>query len=268
VVARAGRAFGLSRLGTLSQSTNQLSCSHNELTALLTKAAVASGCPFGVAEEVARAGCLLQAQNARGVARTLSALERVSRERSSGNGETGFAAPRCREFAHLCVAIEGLALLDVAIAAGFEPEPASISVEEVDSLELLLALMVVLHQDTSLEFKVTLSDGSHVTIADGQTCTICELISIDKVTTPASGCIDSTTAQNTGYGPLTLTLIRQSTSVDSQAMHQPGKHNALDQLSVNPADWAAATRLAEKTYVPASESSRLGGAGAGLTDND
>jgi len=154
VVARVGRAFGLSRLGTLSQSTNQLRCSHNELTALLTKAAVASGCPFGVAEEVARAGCLLQAQNAEGVAITLSALERVSRERSSGNGDTGFAASRCREFAHLCVAIEGLALLDVVIAAGLEPEPASISVEEVDSPALLLAMMVVRHQDTNLEFKV------------------------------------------------------------------------------------------------------------------
>lgn len=37
---------------------------------------------------------------------------------------------------------------------------------------------------------------------------------------------------------------------------------------VGDADWATLMSLAAKTYVPATEASRAGGAGAGLRDND
>jgi len=39
-------------------------------------------------------------------------------------------------------------------------------------------------------------------------------------------------------------------------------------LDVDPTIWAALDAFAQKTYVPATEASRLKGAGAGLTDND
>jgi hypothetical protein len=39
-------------------------------------------------------------------------------------------------------------------------------------------------------------------------------------------------------------------------------------IEVNPDIWAVLERYSRKTFVPASEASRLAGAGAGLTDND
>ena len=48
----------------------------------------------------------------------------------------------------------------------------------------------------------------------------------------------------------------------------PAQHQTAGAVEVDEADLARAQELAHKTYVPASDASRLKGAGAGLTDND
>lgn len=47
-----------------------------------------------------------------------------------------------------------------------------------------------------------------------------------------------------------------------------GPHNGQTAIDVPTTTWEVAAQLAARTYVPATEESRLKGAGAGLTDND
>ena len=56
-----------------------------------------------------------------------------------------------------------------------------------------------------------------------------------------------------------------SSGMITRAAHKPTAPDAAD---VDAADWERLNKLAMKSYVPASAESRLGGAGAGLTDND
>lgn len=58
------------------------------------------------------------------------------------------------------------------------------------------------------------------------------------------------------------TLLLKHVS-DRPSLADPCKRIAMD-----PTLWAHLNKLAAKTYVPATEASRLSGAGAGLTDND
>lgn len=48
----------------------------------------------------------------------------------------------------------------------------------------------------------------------------------------------------------------------------PAQHSTAGAVEVDESDLARAQELAHKTYVPATDASRLKGAGAGLTDND
>jgi|UPI0005951F6B hypothetical protein len=49
---------------------------------------------------------------------------------------------------------------------------------------------------------------------------------------------------------------------------QPASPRPRGPVDIDDTLWAALSTLAAKTYVPATEASRLAGAGAGLTDND
>ena len=51
-------------------------------------------------------------------------------------------------------------------------------------------------------------------------------------------------------------------------MAKPEESVEIVEIFVDPAVWSRLGALAHKSYVPASEASRLAGAGAGLTDND
>lgn len=50
--------------------------------------------------------------------------------------------------------------------------------------------------------------------------------------------------------------------------HVPASSPRQTRMTPHPADWDALNRFAHKTYAPATEESRLLGAGAGLSDND
>lgn len=64
------------------------------------------------------------------------------------------------------------------------------------------------------------------------------------------------------------TLMTRQASVTLAPSEAPKDRPMLTRASPDPDDWKALTRLARRTYAPASEASRLSGAGAGLTDND
>lgn len=49
---------------------------------------------------------------------------------------------------------------------------------------------------------------------------------------------------------------------------RPCLANPRQRIAMDPTLWAHLNKLAAKTYVPASDASRLSGAGAGLSDND
>ena len=49
---------------------------------------------------------------------------------------------------------------------------------------------------------------------------------------------------------------------------RPPTKTVATRVEMSPTLWAHLNKLAAKTYVPASDASRLAGAGAGLTDND
>ena len=55
--------------------------------------------------------------------------------------------------------------------------------------------------------------------------------------------------------------------VKHSAADRPAPRSA-ERVQVSPDDWAVLKGLAQRTYVPATDESRLRGAGAGLDDND
>ncbi len=191
---------------------------------------------------------------------TLAALAQVADERSPGQVvERAMSASLCLQFECIAVAACGPSLLDIAIAAGLENPGALVSVEKLDSLSLLLALIIVRHQDTGLGFELILSDDALAVIDAESTCTLSDFSEVQK------NVISLHDDLTVNYGPVKLRLRQQQATSAPRNLPVAGSPAALN---VNASDWSAAAGLAQKTYVPASESSRLGGAGAGLTDND
>lgn len=67
----------------------------------------------------------------------------------------------------------------------------------------------------------------------------------------------------TGHIPLTPQPLRLSYSDE-----RPAPASCQDRVALAPHDLATLTQFAHRTYAPATEASRLAGAGAGLNDND
>ena len=214
-------------------------CSANEVLQIARKACIGSGLAMDRAEDLAEAAALLQCSGHDGLAQLLVLLE--GHEAASANlpatvqiDLVGRSTDQLR-VSHLRPHIEGVAVIDWLLA---NPQTGTVFIEKTDDKMLLFGLLACAIQRFGGVFILKASHKPEpVTIRD------------------ASQLKDGLPETEV------WTLSYQSGQVASSAVLY---HHTDTDLSV----WEALEARANLTYVPATETSRQKGAGAGLVDND
>ena len=204
----------------------------NEISATFRKAAVGNGFDVGRAQDIAAAGCWLVSKGRDGAGAVLQAIE-AGPQPINFDGENS-------HFQNVHVASCGLAAVDIVEGS----ECFVVSFDPLDVPELLLGFVGV----------ASGANGNDYTLAFGSKGGV--LL-----------CVEPDTSLDEFFGDKAATMaiwtIRQGVviSQDDQTSQGDGHRIDLD-------TWVKLLDFAHKTYVPASDASRLSGAGAGLVDND
>ncbi len=214
-------------------------CSANEVLQIARKACIGSGLAVDRAEDLAEAAALLQCSGQDGLAQLLVLLE--GHEAASANlpatvqiDLVGRSTDQL-SVRHLRPHVEGVAVIDWLLA---NPQTGTVFIEKTDNKMLLFGLLVCAIQRFGGVFILQASHKAEpFTIRD------------------ASQLKDGLPETKV------WTLSYQSGQVASSAVLY---HHTDTDLSV----WEALEARANLTYVPATETSRQKGAGAGLVDND
>ena len=214
-------------------------CSSNEVLQIARKACIGSGLTVDRAEDLAEAATLLQCSGHDGLAQLLVLLE--GHEAASAHlpstvqiDSVGRSTDQLR-VSHLRPHIEGVAVIDWLLA---NPQTGTVFIEKTDDEMLLIGLLVCAIQRFGGVFILQASHKAEpFTIRD------------------ASQLKDGLPETEV------WTLSYKSGQVASSAVLY---HHTDTDLSV----WEALEARANLTYVPATETSRQKGAGAGLVDND
>ena len=214
-------------------------CSANEVLQITRKACIGSGLAVDRAEDLAEAAALLQCSGHDGLAHLLVLLE--GHEAATAHlpatveiDLVGRSTDQLR-VSHLRPHIEGVAVIDWLLA---NPQTGTVFVEKTDDKMLLFGLLVRAIQRFGGVF---ILQASHKA----------ESFTIRDASQLKDGLPETEV----------WTLSYQSGQVASSAMLY---HRTETDLSV----WEALEARARLTYVPATETSRQKGAGAGLVDND
>ena len=214
-------------------------CSANEVLQIARKACIGSGLAVDRAEDLAEAAALLQCSGHDGLAQLLVLLE--GHEAASAHlpatvqiDSVGRSTDQLR-VSHLRPHIEGVAVIDWLLA---NPQTGTVFIEKTDDKMLLIGLLVCAIQRFGGVFILQASHKAEpFTIMDASQL---------KDGLPETG---------------VWTLSYKSGQVASSAVLY---HHTDTDLSI----WEALEARANLTYVPATETSRQKGAGAGLVDND
>ncbi|MEM9030045.1 MAG: DUF3726 domain-containing protein [Pseudomonadota bacterium] len=204
----------------------------NEIDVVVRKAAVGVGWSYGVGEDVGRAAAWLVAQGHDGVGTAIAAIQPGASVARCEPTADGWAFPQAR------VAAVGLSAFELL---AIDPSRRVI-LRNVDHPLLLIGLAGVAAVD----------NGGAYMLTGCTTERIAERINVSANHATFAG------AKLTG----------ETVSVERST---PSNHAPLETQAVAVIDdtvWRQALALAARTYVPASETSRAHGAGAGLTDND
>ena len=214
-------------------------CSANEVLQIARKACIGSGLAVDRAEDLAEAATLLQCSGHDGLAQLLVLLE--GHEAASAHllatvqiDLVGRSTDQLR-VSHLRPHIEGVAVIDWLLA---NPQTGTVFIETTDDKMLLFGLLVCAIQRFGGVFMLQASPKA-------------EPVTIRGASQLKDGLPDTEVWM----------LSYQSGQVASSAVLY---HHTNTDLSV----WEALETLAKLTYVPATETSRQKGAGAGLVDND
>ena len=214
-------------------------CSANEVLQIARKACIGSGLAVDRAEDLAEAAALLQCSGHDGLAQLLVLLEghEAASTHLPATVQIDLVSHSTDQLrvSHLRPHIEGVAVIDWLLA---NPQIGAAVIEKIDDWVILVGLLVCAVQRFGGVFILQASHKAEpVTIRD------------------ASQLKDGLPKAEV------WTLSYQSGPVASSAVLY---HHTDTDLSV----WEALEARANLTYVPATETSRQKGAGAGLVDND
>ena len=214
-------------------------CSANEVLQIARKACIGSGLAVDRAEDLAEAAALLQCSGHDGLAQLLVLLEghEAASTHLPATVQIDLVSHSTDQLrvSHLRPHIEGVAVIDWLLA---NPQTGTAFIEKTDDKMLLLGLLVCAIQHFGGVFIFQASHKAEpVTISDAFQ------LKDDLPETEV------------------WTLSYESGQVASSAVLY---HHTDTDLSV----WEALEARANLTYVPATETSRQKGAGAGLVDND
>ena len=207
----------------------------NEAAGMATKAAWGAGRPWGLAQEAGNAVSALEAMRLPGAAslfNLLAATDRLPCERlrpiTTGNGN--WASENS-----LCPLLTGAYIAD----AGGEEFAAELDAVYAPLLLLPFARLHCAGVQISWDNALILANRTEASVeGNGLSDTVARAVQIAPL---ASSALDASKITHSScWGPVDI----------------------ADEI------WEALSAFAHRTYVPATEASRLKGAGAGLTDND
>jgi hypothetical protein len=214
----------------------------NEIEAMGRKAARGAGMSWGLAEEAGKAVRWLALNGRPGLAalvRLLEGQDGTPYERLRPHVEEAAGNPLWRAGGGtLCPIAAGAALADLAAEIGAPP---GIALERVAEPLLLLPFLARAARYEGRAFALEAGGETVPLYPDG----------------PAGGPVP------TLEGAMPARVFAWTAERNS-----PPPEQSVRGVAVEDELWTRAGRFAERTYVPASDASRLSGAGAGLTDND
>ena len=208
-----------------------------EIQTILRKAVIGAGFPVGLAEECGRAGAWLAASGQDGVGSVLMAIRGGKRA-----PVTPVAEGNRLIFPETSVALTGPSVIDLLVGVDVD----DIQLRLVDAPLLMIGMAGVAAADYGREF-ILVSDGN-----------------IFAEVSPSGLTLNGDTPPPGGQMGIKCQV---ATAVAGEALPVRSREGT-DGAIVDAKLWHEALALAFNTYVPASDVSRVAGAGAGLTDND
>lgn len=210
-------------------------CSLNEIGSTLRKAAVGSGYPVGLAADIAAAGVWLCARDLDGVDAVLASIG------SGFESDTDWAPDgTVLQVGDASISRFGTSFLELLAAKEVE----RVVVERADSPLLLVGLAGVVAGASQTRFELSVGTGLTVVVSP-------------RTVHPTVGVVGLES------GPITIVEFDERGDGETTEPF-PTVHG----VEVSEHQLAVAMKLAARTYVPATEASRMSGAGAGLSDND
>lgn len=210
-----------------------MTLSLNEIEATAKRAARGAGYPWGLAEEAGKATRWLCSRDVDGCGALAGLLKQFDGKDIEGRLPQTEGASWTAQCGMLCPLATGAAISDFALQIGAN----GVQMETVAAPVLLVPFAALLAHEFEKPVIVTIGDCALST--DGERLSI--------------------------TGPLPRTSNWASISIGG-TIDQPGK--ILHRADPDPNAWAALLAFAHRTYAPATEESRLKGAGADLPDND
>ena len=205
----------------------------NEIEVTARRGAAGAGLPYGLAQDVSAAVAWLTARGLDGAGYLAALLDDAGSSPAIGESRDGKII-----FEDGRVEMCGASAIDLALS---EPEDCEVIVQNANSPLLLAGLAGTAAIQHGLTFCLNCK-GSSLSIGP-----------------------DTDEIDPSGFLPgCDVTLSCRSTHETAKGATPPD----LSGFEVDAAAWNKIVAYAHKTYVPASEASRLTGAGAGLTDND
>ncbi|MFZ1815819.1 MAG: DUF3726 domain-containing protein [Rhizobiaceae bacterium] len=220
-----------------------LSVSFNEIDALVKRAARGAGFPWGVAEEAGKAASWLCQHGLDGTQLLADALESHARDGASLTAPSALDGIWTAASGNLCPLMTGCTLADCArliegrntIQMGRISYPAIIA---------------------SFASAISAATGKPVVLAWGNASMIVDA---------ATGIADASGSDL--VSPLAESMELTLAPAAAAKASRPTERLPRSAM-VNPQIWSRLNQLAERTFAPDTEASRVKGAGAGLNDND
>ena len=220
--------------GTVDRSENQLSQT-------IVKAGCAAGIGYSQAEDIGKAAVLLCRRGMNGAEAALHSLNLgigTAPSRPKYMNKTLYMTPTSNR-----AAIDGVAAIDWLIS---QPSSAQLSVQACDSILMLAGLMLLAGKEFDKGFYIRVTDaGDAILIVPDNAVPVKALEGVRLPFTVHCAPLDEVSHNDEAELPA-----------------------YAGRCQVGADDWQALSALALKNYVPATEASRMNGAGAGLVDND
>jgi len=205
--------------------------SGNELLAAAHKAAVGAGLPTGIAEDVSQATVWLCRHEVDGVQAALAGLA------NADDASARLVPGNAIAFADARAAMHGPSALDLLVAGA---APDGVMLHDLDSPRLLVGLAGVAAGLHHMGFVIRDDRGAACTVSGEHLA---------------------------GEFALDPTRVHVRIAAPQDATPE-GEQASTGQIVVDEIMWTRLNEYAARTYVAATEQSRVSGAGAGLTDND
>lgn len=214
--------------------------SQNEIQSTLRKAIIGAGYDTGIAEDISKAGVWLCCHRFQGADEVLKILKSKVHPVSTTTNDDGVYT-----FKNICVLSCGPSILDMLLSEFISGASESrVYLENIDNPLIFVALAANVAKENNVEIDIHFVDCESIVVSPSKT----ELISVD-VSSGANALIKCNRPKETSDRQQTIKNEDVSISIFEKILQE------LEAFSA-------------KTYVPATEASRLAGAGAGLTDND